>query len=153
MFQLFRAGLSKAMYTSAAASGNLLSSTTNTTTTLLRRSIFLLTEFNAVDNSELGQTQKRYRKPYLIGFYRKRRTADVGDVIRVAVKGRPCKAVVVNTRKRKLDMEPRYDNNNIVLVDDNLAPLGGKINGPMPTKLRRHKDKYPKLLSQIKTYV
>merc|ERR1712189_133861 len=96
---------------------------------LLQRSIFLLTEFNVADNSELGQTTKRYRKPYLIGFYRKRRTADTGDVIKVAVKGRPCKAIVVDTRKRKLDMEPRYDNNNIVLVD-NLNPLGGKINGP-----------------------
>ena len=120
---------------------------------LVQRSIFLLTEFNAVDNSELGQTTKRYRKPYLIGFYRKRRTADVGDVIKVAVKGRPCKAIVVNTRKRKLDMEPRYDNNNIVLVDDNLNPLGGKINGPMPTCLRKHKNRYPKVLSQIKTFV
>ena len=150
MFQLFRAGLSKALNTPAA--GNLCPQN-NTTMTLLRRSIFLLTEFNSVDNSELGQTQKRYRKPYLIGFYRKRRTADIGDVIKVAVKGRPCKAVVVSTRKRKLDMTPRYDNNNIVLVDDNLIPLGGKINGPMPTILRRHKDKYPKLLSQIKNYV
>ena len=120
---------------------------------IIRRSIFLLTEFNAVDNSELGQTTKRYRKPYLIGFYRKRRTADIGDVIKVAVKGRPCKAIVVNTRKRKLDMTPRYDRNNIVLVDDNLNPLGGKVNGPMPTMLRKHKDRYPKVLSQIKNYV
>ncbi|XP_066935632.1 large ribosomal subunit protein uL14m-like [Clytia hemisphaerica] len=120
---------------------------------LVQRSIFLLTEFNAVDNSELGQTTKRYRKPYLIGFYRKRRTADVGDVIKVAVKGRPCKAIVVNTRKRKLDMEPRYDNNNIVLVDDNLSPLGGKINGPMPTKLRKQKHRYPKVIAQMKNFV
>lgn len=120
---------------------------------ILQRSIFLLTEFNCVDNSELGQTAKRYKKPYLIGFYRKRRTADIGDVIRVAVKGRTCKAIVVNTRKRKEDMLPRYDNNNIVLVDDNLAPLGTRIRGPMPTILRRHKDRYPKVVSQIKDFV
>lgn len=120
---------------------------------ILKRSIFLLTEFNCVDNSELGQTTKRYRKPYLIGFYRKRRTADIGDVIKVAVKGRPCKAIVVNTRKRKEDMIPRYDNNNIVLVDDSLAPLGTRIRGPMPTILRRHKDRYPKVVAQMTDFV
>ena len=118
-----------------------------------RRSIFLLTEFNCLDNSELGQQTKRYRKPYLIGFYRKRRTADIGDIIKVAVKGKPCKALVVTTRKQKQDMIPRYDRNNIVLVDDNLVPLGGKIKGPMSTELRKYKAKYPKVFSQIKRYV
>ena len=121
--------------------------------TIFQRSIYLLTEFNCVDNSELGKVSKRYRKPYLIGFYRKRRTADIGDVIKVAVKGRPCKAIVVTTRKRKLDMTPRYDNNNIVLVDDDLNPLGTTIKGPMPTVLRKNKDKYGQVLSKMKIFV
>lgn len=133
--------------------GRIFSKPTSFNQSIIQRSIFLLTEFNCSDNSELGQTVKRYRKPYLIGFYRKRRTADIGDVIKVAVKGRPCKAIVVNTRKRKQDMIPRYDNNNIVLVDDNLAPLGTRIRGPMPTILRRHKDRYPKVVAQMKDFV
>lgn len=118
-----------------------------------RRSIYLLTEFNCVDNSELGQVSKRYRKPYLIGFYRKRRTADIGDVIKVAVKGRPCRALVVATRKRKLDMTPRYDNNNIILLDDNNNPLGSRIRGPLPTFMRKRKDRFPKAVAQANRYV
>ena len=122
--------------------------------TILQRSIYLLTEFNCVDNSELGQVTKRYRKPYLIGFYRKRRTADIGDVIKVAVKGRPCKALVVATRKpKRRDMIPRYDNNNIILLDDSNNPMGSRIRGPLPTVMRKNKDKYPKALAQGSRFI
>ena len=121
--------------------------------TLPKRSIFLLTEFNCVDNSELGQVTRRYRKPYLIGFYKKRRTANVGDVIKVAVKGRPCKALVISTRKPKFDMTPRYDRNNIVLLDDNHAPLGTRIKGPVPAVLRKHKDEFSKVLALAGRFV
>ena len=131
----------------------LQSSRPNFLQSIVRRSIYLLTEFNCVDNSELGQVSKRYRKPYLIGFYRKRRTADIGDVIKVAVKGRPCKALVVATRKRKQDMIPRYDNNNIILLDDNLVPLGSRIRGPLPTIIRKNKDKYPKVIAQGSRFI
>ena len=117
------------------------------------RNITLLTSFNCVDNSELGQRSRRYRKPYLIGFYRKRKTADIGDIIRVAVRGRPCKALVVGTRKPKQPNLPRYDNNNIILLDDNLNPIGTRIRGPLPLSLRRYKDKYAKVLALTTQFV
>ena len=44
-------------------------------------------------------------------------------------------------------MIPRYDNNNVVLLDENLAPLGTRIRGPIPNILRKQRDKYSKVLA------
>ena len=121
--------------------------------TMQKRPITLLTSFNVVDNSKLGQKTRRYKKPYLIGFYRKRKTADIGDVIKVAVQGRPCKALVVATRKPKTQPIPRFDNNNIVLLDDNNAPLGTRIRGPIPAILRKHRAKYSKVIALASKFV
>ena len=120
------------------------------------RCITLLTKFNVVDNSKQGQKTKRYKKAYAIGFFKnnKRQTADVGDVIKVAVRGETCRALIVGTRKPKGDnMVPRYDNNNIVLVDENLAPLGTRIRGPIPNILRKQRDKYSKVLAIASKFV
>ncbi|KXJ16875.1 39S ribosomal protein L14, mitochondrial [Exaiptasia diaphana] len=117
------------------------------------RCITSLTRFNVVDNSALGQRTKRNSKAYLIGFYRKRKTADIGDVIRVAVGGKTNKAIVVGTRKTKHHSIPRYDNNNIVLVDDNLAPLGTRIKGPIPSIIRRRQAKYSKVLAIASRFI
>ncbi|CAB4022377.1 39S ribosomal L14, mitochondrial [Paramuricea clavata] len=114
------------------------------------RSITLLTKFNVVDNSKQGQRTKRYKKAYAIGFFKnnKRQTADIGDVIKVAVRGQTCNALIVGSRKPKgNNMVPRYDNNNVVLLDENLAPLGTRIRGPIPNILRKQRDKYSKVLA------
>ena len=118
-----------------------------------KRNITLLTTFKVIDNSALGQRVKKNRQPYLIGFYRKRKTADPGDVIRVAVAGKTNKAIVIGTRKTKHHTVPRYDNNCIVLVDENLAPLGTRIKGPVPTILRRRQDKYSKVLALASRFI
>ena len=117
------------------------------------RNITKLTTFNVVDNSKLGQKTRRYKKPYLIGFYRKRKTADIGDVIRVAIQGKTSKALVVATRKPKSQAIPRYDNNNIVLLDDNNAPLGTRIKGPIPAVLRKERAKFSKIIALASRFV
>ncbi|PFX21066.1 39S ribosomal protein L14, mitochondrial-like [Stylophora pistillata] len=121
--------------------------------TIQKRNITLLTTFKVVDNSALGKSVKKNRKPYLIGFYRKRKTADPGDVIRVAVAGKTNKAVVIGTRKTKHHTIPRYDNNCIVLVDDNLAPLGTRIKAPIPTILRKRQEKLSKVLALATRFI
>ena len=118
-----------------------------------KRNITLLTTFKVIDNSTLGQRVKKNRPPYLIGFYRKRKTADPGDTIRVAIAGKTCKAIVIGTRKTKHHTVPRYDNNCIVLVDDNLAPLGTRIKGPVPTIIRRRQAKYSKVLALASRFI
>ncbi len=82
----------------------------------------------------------------------RRRYATVGDVIVVSVKeaipnakvkkGDVKKGVVVRTRKevRRTDgTYIRFDENSIVLIDNNGEPLGTRIFGPVARELRAKK--------------
>ncbi len=79
----------------------------------------------------------------------KRRYANVGDVVVVAVreampnskikKGSVVKAVIVRTRKglRRDDGSViRFDNNSAVLIDNQRQPIGTRIFGPVARELR-----------------
>ena len=78
-----------------------------------------------------------------------RRYARVGDVIKVTVKeaiprgkvkkGQVMSAVVVRTKKglRRQDGSLiKFDDNAAVLLNDNLAPIGTRIFGPVTRELR-----------------
>ncbi len=79
----------------------------------------------------------------------KRRYARIGDVIRVSVKeaiprakvkkGEMYKAVVVRTRSgvRRTDgSRIRFDSNAVVLLNNQLQPVGTRIFGPVTRELR-----------------
>ena len=79
----------------------------------------------------------------------KRRYAHIGDLIRVTVKeaiprgrvskGQVLMAVVVRTRKgvRQTDGSLiRFDDNAVVLLDNDNAPIGTRIFGPVTRELR-----------------
>ncbi|QJD71533.1 50S ribosomal protein L14 [Marinobacterium sp. LSUCC0821] len=87
-----------------------------------------------------------------------RRYANVGDVIKVTVKeaaprgkvkkGQVLKAVVVRTRKgvRRPDGSLiRFDVNSAVLLNNNDAPIGTRIFGPVTRELRS--EKFMKIIS------
>ncbi|QEW05231.1 50S ribosomal protein L14 [Nitrincola iocasae] len=87
-----------------------------------------------------------------------RRYAGVGDVIKVTVKeaiprgkvkkGQVLKAVVVRTRKgvRRPDGSIiRFDVNSAVLLNNNGAPIGTRIFGPVTRELRT--EKFMKIIS------
>ncbi|KEA64484.1 LSU ribosomal protein L14p (L23e) [Marinobacterium lacunae] len=87
-----------------------------------------------------------------------RRYASVGDVIKVTVKeaiprgkvkkGQVLKAVVVRTRKgvRRPDGSLiRFDTNSAVLLNNNDAPIGTRIFGPVTRELRS--EKFMKIIS------
>ncbi|NVK02045.1 MAG: 50S ribosomal protein L14 [Oceanospirillaceae bacterium] len=87
-----------------------------------------------------------------------RRYASVGDVIKVTVKeaiprgkvkkGQVLKAVVVRTRKgvRRPDGSLiRFDTNSAVLLNNNDAPIGTRIFGPVTRELRN--EKFMKIIS------
>src|SRR5256884_5011067 len=106
--------------------------------------IQLRTMLNAADNSGartlmcikvLGGTRRRY--------------ANIGDVIKVAVKeaiprgkvkkGEVYDAVVVRTRKgvRRPDGSViRFDGNAAILLDKQLQPIGTRVFGPVTRELR-----------------
>jgi len=73
----------------------------------------------------------------------------IGDIITGSVqkripnsqieKGQIVKAVIVRTRgplRREDGSYIRFDDNAVVLVDDNLQPIGTRIFGPVPRELR-----------------
>jgi len=79
----------------------------------------------------------------------RKRTAKVGDVIRVAVKeaqsggmvkkGQVLTAVVVRTvhpLKRKDGTSVKFDNNACVIIDAAKNPIGSRIFGPVARELR-----------------
>ena len=79
----------------------------------------------------------------------RRRYASIGDVIVVSVKeaipnarvkkGEVRRAVVVRTRKgigRPDGSYIRFDDNSVVLVDNNREPIGTRIFGPVARELR-----------------
>lgn len=87
----------------------------------------------------------------------KRRYARPGDVIRVTVKkcsprgkvkkGDVYKAVVVRTKKgvrRKDGSVIRFDGNAVVLLNNQLEPIGTRIFGPV---LRELRDRFMKIVS------
>ncbi len=87
-----------------------------------------------------------------------RRYASIGDIIKVTVKeaiprgkvkkGQVLKAVVVRTRKgvRRPDGSLiRFDGNAAVLLNNQEAPIGTRIFGPVTRELRG--EKYMKIIS------
>lgn len=88
----------------------------------------------------------------------KRRYAGVGDIIKVSVKeaiprgkvkkGQVMNAVVVRTRKgvRRQDGSLiKFDDNAAVLLNNQLAPIGTRIFGPVTRELRS--ERFMKIIS------
>ena len=82
----------------------------------------------------------------------RRRYASVGDIIVVSVKEalpnsrvkkkQLHKAVIVRTRKQVARSDGsyiRFDDNSVVLVDNNREPIGTRIFGPVARELRSRK--------------
>lgn len=111
------------------------------------------TVLNSADNSG---AKKLYCIKVLGGS--RRRYARIGDIIVVAVKealprskvkkGDVKKGVVVRTRKeikRADGTHIRFDENSVVLLDNNGEPIGTRIFGPVARELRA--KKYMKIVS------
>lgn len=111
------------------------------------------TELQVADNSGA----KRVKCIKVIGGSR-RRYARIGDVIKITVKeasprgkvkkGSVHDAVVVRTTKgvRRGDGSLlRFDNNSVVLLNNNRLPIGTRIFGPVTRELRG--DKFMKIIS------
>lgn len=88
----------------------------------------------------------------------RKRYASIGDVIRLTVKeaqpggmvkkGDVLKGVIVRTKhtiKRVDGSSIKFDNNAVVIIDDNGNPRGSRIFGPIARELRQ--KNYMKILS------
>lgn len=61
---------------------------------------------------------------------------EIGDKVMVAIKGQKKKGILVGLKKEQKPMVPKYDSNNVVLIDESGSPLGTRIHAPIPTILR-----------------
>src|SRR5476649_746915 len=87
-----------------------------------------------------------------------RRYAGIGDIIKITIKeaiprgkvkkGDVLKAVVVRTKKgvRRADGSVvRFDSNAVILLNNQLQPIGTRVFGPVPRELRS--EQFMKIIS------
>ncbi|KAL2083279.1 hypothetical protein ACEWY4_021052 [Coilia grayii] len=111
-----------------------------------------MTRVRVVDNSALGNTPY-HRPPRVIHVYTKNGVGKVGDRVLLAIKGQKKKALIVGHKMPGPTMTPRFDSNNVVLIEDNGNPTGTRIKVPVPTHLRKMEGDYSKLLAIAQKFV
>lgn len=96
-----------------------------------------LTRLRVVDNSEIGKiAMVEGKPPKCIHIYNKVGVGKIGDKVLVAIKGQKKKGILVGLKQKQKPKIPKFDSNNLVLIDDNGTPLGTRIHVPIPTILR-----------------
>ncbi|KAL0983704.1 hypothetical protein UPYG_G00131570 [Umbra pygmaea] len=111
-----------------------------------------MTRVRVVDNSPQGTTPW-HRAPRVIHVYTKNGVGKVGDRVLLAIKGGKKKALIVGHKMPGERMNPRFDSNNVVLIEDNGNPTGTRIKVPLPTHLRKMEGEYSKLLAIASRFV
>lgn len=131
-------------------------------TTNALQEIRLLSRLRVVDNSEIGKRAMAEGKPpRVIHVYRKPAVGYIGDKVMVAIKGEKKKGILVGLKQKQVPKVPKFDTNNVVLIDDSGTPLGTRIHVPIPTILRtKMKEKthdkgadYTKLLAIASRFI
>ncbi|XP_011497147.1 PREDICTED: 39S ribosomal protein L14, mitochondrial [Ceratosolen solmsi marchali] len=124
--------------------------------------IIKMTRLRVVDNSQIGkQAMFEGKPPKCIHIYNKLNIGYIGDKILIAIKGEKKKGILVGLKQKQQAKIPKYDSNNIVLIEDNGTPLGTRIYVPIPHILRtvlRQKTyskgaDYTKLLGIASTFI
>lgn len=112
---------------------------------------------NVVDNSEIGrQVKEAGKKVKVIRVYRKGPKhvhGTTGDKCLVTIMGQMKKAYIVGCRAQQPAFVPRYDHNNVVLVDNSNVPLGTRINVPIPNCLRKQGAKTARIMAIASSFV
>ncbi|XP_071963435.1 large ribosomal subunit protein uL14m-like [Antedon mediterranea] len=101
--------------------------------------IILLSRLRVVDNSALGASAV-HKPPRCIHVYNKKRVGKVGDKILVAIRGQKKKGLIVGVKMPGKNMTPRFDTNNMILLEESGNPTGTRISVPIPSYLRGRKD-------------
>ncbi|CAD6228242.1 GSCOCG00006424001-RA-CDS [Cotesia congregata] len=109
----------------------------NIHTTNINNEIRKMARLRVVDNSDIGKRAMLEGKPpKCIHVYNKSLVGYIGDRVLVAIRGEMKKGILVGLRQTQNPKVPRFDSNNVVLIDDNGTPLGTRIHVPIPLILR-----------------
>ncbi|KAL7286478.1 39S ribosomal protein L14, mitochondrial [Trichogramma pretiosum] len=99
--------------------------------------VIRLTRLRVVDNSEIGkQAMAEGKPPYVFHVYNKMGVGYIGDRVMVAIKGEKKKGILVGLKQNQKKKVPKFDTNNLVLIEDNGSPIGTRIHVPIPHILR-----------------
>lgn len=113
-----------------------------------------LARVRVVDNSALGRAATVAGKPArIIHVYNKQEVAHLGDKVLLAIKGQKKRAYVVGCKQKQRPNVPKFDSNNVVLIEDNGTPVGTRITVPIPSDLRGKEGDFTKILSIATRFV
>ena len=78
----------------------------------------------------------------------------LGDRVLVAIMGQKKKGIIVGMKAKQRPGVPRFDSNNIVLIEENGNPSGNRITAPLPNTIRPilQKDSNPKKADYTKLF-
>uniref|UniRef100_UPI00358F9706 large ribosomal subunit protein uL14m n=1 Tax=Myxine glutinosa TaxID=7769 RepID=UPI00358F9706 len=111
-----------------------------------------MTRVRVVDNSALGNTPY-HLPPRCIHVYNKTGVGRIGDKVLLAIGGQKKKALIVGDAMPGPPMTPRFDSNNVVLLEDNGNPTGTRIKAPIPSSLRCLRGEHSKILALAQLFV
>ena len=113
----------------------------------------LLSRVRVIDNSPLGKAAANAGKPAkIIHVYNKSDVGRIGDKVLVAIMGEKKKGYIVGCRQKQKTNVPRFDTNNVVLIEENGNPSGTRIKNPIPSCLRGNED-FTKIISIATRFV
>lgn len=104
------------------------------------RQVRSLTRMNIIDNSKQGMAVKeagKFVKVIRVYNKSKHQMGGLGDKVLVTLLGQMYKGVVVGCKQTQRAMIPKFDKNNLVLIDNQNVPLGTRVTGVLPHRLRK----------------
>jgi len=108
------------------------------------------TRLNVVDNSQIGRRAREATKSVkCIRVYNKSKqnVGGLGDKVLVAIMGEMKKGFLVGATMYQPSFMPRFDSNNVVLVDNSNVPLGTRITVPIPHFMRKRGAETARLMT------
>ncbi|XP_045171899.2 39S ribosomal protein L14, mitochondrial-like [Mercenaria mercenaria] len=123
-------------------------------TTCCLQELRKLARVKVVDNSMLGRKAVLAgKKVKIIHVYNKPAIGYIGDKVLVTVMGEKKKAYIVGCVQKQKPNVPKFDTNNVVLVEESGAPTGTRIRVPIPSCLRGKEGDFTKILSIATKFV
>ncbi|XP_066282942.1 large ribosomal subunit protein uL14m-like isoform X2 [Branchiostoma lanceolatum] len=123
-------------------------------TTAPTAAIYRMTRLRVVDNSSLGEESvRRGKPPRVIHVYKKNSIGKVGDQVLVAIMGQKKKGLIVGHKMAGPRMTPKFDSNNLILLEDSGNPTGTRIKVPVPSLLRKKAADQSKVLAIASRFI
>lgn len=77
----------------------------------------------------------------------------IGEKVLLAIKGEMKKAIIVGLVRNQESFVPKFDSNNVVLIDDKGTPLGTRVLVPIPNMLRNERFRLNKIIAVATKFV